>query len=151
MPTPMLKEKSASGTTSLVAEEKVGKVDGLGLQAKEICRIIKVCQKSRVLSLELGAIRISFQGANSRSVSKEASEIAETKSIPLAGEVSAHADVEVPRSLLTPADKDALEEAQIAQLMIDDPSAYEKLMIDDHLQRPSRKSVNEQAEDRRPQ
>lgn len=122
----------------------------LGLPGKEICRIIKVCQKSRVLNLELGDMKISFQVQDKKVATKEIVVTTEKSEAQVSENVEgASKEIEAPKSLLTQADDDAYEEARRAQLMVDNPAEWEALMVDDHMNRPSRMRVNEATGDRR--
>jgi len=97
------------GTTNTVVEFNI----------RDISDIILVCQTAGVKSLELGPIKVTFQGQR--------------------GNVDVESEPEVVKSLtsekpvaeLTKVDKAMLRDAWVNQLMIDDPAAYERLIIDD--------------------
>jgi hypothetical protein len=48
---------------------------------------------------------------------------------------SGSTEIELPKSLVTAADQQVYEDMARSQLLMDDPVAFEALMVDDHMQR----------------
>lgn len=102
--------------------------------ASEICAIIRASHHNGVSSLKLGALHVEFQKAPEprRNVPAGASQ-------PEAGETAAGVEgpfvvgdnaETVPQAPLSEEDKELLEDARLAQLMTDNPEAYEQEIID---------------------
>jgi len=102
-----------------------------GLQVKDICGIIKACNSANVSSLKLGQLEITFQP---KVVPTCAESTVPTESFTQALN-SGSKEIELPTSLATEADQQVLEDLQRSQLMMDDPVAFEALMVDDHMER----------------
>lgn len=84
------------------------------LTTEEICVIIDACSKANVLAFEFGGLKIQFQD-------------------PLVPPIMQLPDITPAKIALSSEDRALLEDARLAQLMTDDPLAYEQEMIDQQL------------------
>ena len=118
-----MRPNSSSGTSSAAKA---------GLSAADICAIIDACAKSRVSSLTYAGLEIKFDVAATTDrnpleyVPVDQPEGGET---PSGGSQGAATQAKVH---LSEDDKTLMEELRLAQLMTDDPLAYEQEMIDSH-------------------
>lgn len=104
-----------------------------GLQPHQLCRIIEACKSANVASFELGPLKITFAQVVSKVAESNAG--LQVQSQVDVGPITGSNEIESPTSLVTIADREVLEDMQRSQLMIDDPVAFEALMVDDHMQR----------------
>jgi len=103
-------------------------MDKKGLSATDICRIIKQCQGTGVSKVVIGELVIEFQPRRNEDPIIPGQDMADT---PL--EVT-----EISPSATHTAEfmsQDLIDEANVAQLMIDDPLAFEKLQMSEGLER----------------
>lgn len=94
--------------------------DKKDLSGTDICKIIKQCQLSGVRSIKVGQVEISFGDA------PVVINTSQDLSVP---PLSANAEN---------VNKDIIDEATEAQLMIDDPAAFEKLQVSRDMERDRR-------------
>jgi hypothetical protein len=97
-------------------------MDKKRLSATEICRIIKQCQGTGVSKLTIGDLTLEFNLQGKEGAS-------------LLGQAIDHNPVVETNKVMENFDKELLEEASLAQVMIDDPLAYEKLQISQDIER----------------
>lgn len=102
--------------------------------ASEICAILESCHKNGVTSLKLGALQVEFyQVPQLRgNVPAGASQLADEETfVDTEGQFEvAESPQVIQKAELSDEDKALLEESRLAQLMTDDPAAYEQEMID---------------------
>lgn len=91
-----------------------------GVQLNGFRNILKACKAYNVESIEIAGVKVQFR----------AQVLAKTTD---AGDVTGTNAIEPPKPLLTPFDEQAMRNAERAQLLIDDPSAHEREVIDDFL------------------
>jgi hypothetical protein len=96
------------------------------LSGEEICRIIATCKKSKVSHFRLGQLEFSFGpkctlGHQPKSTAQKAETHNDSSVVQVSEPVEA---------IMTTSNEEALEEAAMSQLLIDDPLAHETLMID---------------------
>ena len=116
-------------------EQKAVKKSQKGFSVAEICRIIELSHKNGVSNLKLGDIEVSFHTKEPRIRNKSGSErkpdLPETKSIQV---TTSRPVVAQPDGRMTPRgftiSPEELEEYRKAQILIDDPVAYENAEID---------------------
>lgn len=103
-------------------------MDKKDLSAAEICRIIKVCKNAGVQDFEFSGLKLSFLPRRNEEV-VEPGQVTST--------VSTEASEKTPQDApnLSPMDENAFEEAEEAQLMIDDPLAFERMQIQRDIER----------------
>jgi hypothetical protein len=117
-PAPQALPKEAANISSPMAEVRpVGRPQKF-LPVKEICEILKVAQNTNVTSLKFGDLEISFNR-----IAEAPAKIHQTDLSPAS------------ENSLKEVTRDLLEEAEDAQLLLDDPAAFEQRMIDSHFQR----------------
>lgn len=107
------------------------------LTVEAVCAIIDKCKFSGVSALEYQGLRLQFHppALGQANPEQEPRQGLGIKNSPDSAESGSVAPSETPKSLMMPFDEAALEEARISQLMIDDPEAYESMMIDASLNR----------------
>lgn len=101
----------------------------ISLSAADICRIIKQCHVSGVNKLEMGGLVISFQSRRNEIADQPGQASDHTIDNVVSPINEAQADE------MELMDKEALQEAEEAQMMIDDPSGFEKMQMRQHLER----------------
>jgi hypothetical protein len=97
-------------------------MDKKRLSAADICRIIKQCQGTGISKLSIGDLTLEFNSQGKESAS-------------LPGQAIDHNPTVETNQTIENFDKELLEEASLAQVMIDDPLAYEKLQISQDIER----------------
>lgn len=104
-----------------------------GLSAADICRIIKLCNKNSVTSITVDGLSISFAPKRTLGLHNkpEVTPVVETTSDAPSG--SSNVQESEVTSVATQLDAELELEAELDALAIEDPSAYEALMIDDQL------------------
>lgn len=109
----------------------------LALTAKEFCRILDTCHKTGVLKLRLGELEVEFGARVAPGSTKVLDQTPEVMSdLGSDNHNTGSKEIEPPKDLLTVADKESLEDLARSQLLMDDPTGFEQVMIDDHLKRP---------------
>jgi hypothetical protein len=99
------------------------------LSANDICRIIKQCHTSGVQDFEFQGMKFTFHPRRNGDAVSSGQASDHTQHIPVVSETSeANHDVEL-------MDQEAMLEAEEAQMLIDDPLAFEKAQIDRHIER----------------
>jgi len=101
------------------------------LTPKQICDIIRLCNKNRVSRLKLGDLEIDFYNGsqpdgNQSVYASQVSYPAETEEL----KPATTSKMKTQEVHLTPEQKEILEEARLSQLQTEDPLAYEQEMID---------------------
>lgn len=110
------KESSTTGTKNTETNFR-------GFTAKEICSIIRICSKSGVDSIKLGDLRINF--TPDRPVDQQdQSKTSDWKELSIPQEEE--------KTNLSLAEE---KEDYLSQLMVEDPSEYENVLIEEHLYR----------------
>lgn len=128
------RKKLPNGTTptgykSLTSSKDMFKV-------KEICHIVRVCSEAGVTELKFGDLEVKFGGAFLSSPTKTEpaplgfSEKEAYQSLPLKPVLP---DSNTLSQKMNFIDKQVLEELERSQLMLEDPLAYEQLVIDEHI------------------
>lgn len=115
--------------TNLITGTK--NMDNKALSAADICRIIKQCHASGVAEVSLpGGVSFKFHPRRNGDADQlgPASDYTE-KTFPVVSEPEAKNDQ------VRMMDEDNLLEAEEAQLLIDDPFAFEKVQMDRHIER----------------
>lgn len=107
-------KKSRTGTKNTVVE---------GLKIKELCDLVEVCALSGVKELKLGTIYITFG-----QLAEHNRTFVGTRSSRTSGETSMEDETDYEASYL---EEIAGEEAQMAQILIDDPVAFEEEIMDE--------------------
>lgn len=109
---------------------RMAKAKPVGLSAEDICVIIEACAKSRVSSLAYAGLSIQFDVASARAWENALApgfvDQPEGGETPSGGSQGAS----VQSFPMSAEDKAILEESRLAQLMTDNPLAYEQEMID---------------------
>lgn len=119
--------------------------DSTRVQAKEICAILEACRFSGVKSLKWGDLDIEFHSLRDqeRVVLAESPIPSAEEAARLEDSQDTSLDFSNPNAS-TPEAKALMEEMHMAQLMTDDPVAYEQMQIDAHL---DTKAVNHAEEE----
>lgn len=115
-----------------------------GLSAADICRIIKECRKSGVTSFSFNGLAFELV-PNRKTAAIETFPVVEKSPVSF-GDSSVSEVGEDDRSIAAASDLEALEEIQMQQLLIEDPTAHEALMIDRNLN-PHREIFNANSRD----
>jgi hypothetical protein len=101
------------------------------IDAVSICRIIRESAKCGVTKLQIGDLKIDF---SSQLGSESKLEPPKTQNfIPLPGQaetIAKHDELETPRLHLTDEQREAFEEFEEAQQMIEDPLGFEERIVD---------------------
>lgn len=101
-------------------------MDNFFLSANDICRIIKQCSTSNVQNFEFRDMKLTFHPRRNE----------DAVSAGQASDQNQELVSDFPEASNTALlDEDALLEAEQAQLLIDDPLAFEKTQIDRHIER----------------
>lgn len=110
----------------------------ISLSATDICRIIKQCHVSGVQEFAFEGMSFKFHPRRNGDADQlgQASDYAEKSD----NVVSSFSEAKDQAQLM---DEDAMFEAEEAQLLIDDPLAFEKLQMDRHIERA--RTMNEKA------
>ena len=98
------------------------------LSAQDICAIIKQCALSKVETFSYAGIDIKFHSRRNESADQPSQAADHNTTV-----VSEFPEASRDQAQLM--DAEALAEAEEAQLLIDDPLAYEQTQIDRHIQR----------------
>lgn len=114
------------------------------VQAKEICAILEACRFSNVKSLKWGDLEIEFHSSGIQERETIESSMPSTEEAARAEDSQTDSSDFSNPNALTPEAKELLEEMHMAQLMTDDPVAYEQMQIDAHL---DTKAVNDAKEE----
>lgn len=103
-------------------------MEKISLSGEEICRIIKQCQDSDVEEFSYLDLSLKFHSRRNGDAVKlgQASDHTQTSV------VSGTSEENVTAQLM---DEESMLEAEEAQLLIDDPFAFEKAQIDRHIER----------------
>ena len=113
-----LKTSSTIGTQNMA---------NFSLSANDICRIIKQCHTSGVQDFEFQGMKFTFHPrANGDAVSPAQASDHTQHSVVSESPEAINAEL---------MDQEALLEAEQAQMLIDDPLAFEKAQIDRHIER----------------
>ncbi len=129
------------GTRNMVADsEKDSKKLQKRFSTTEICRIIKLCRKNEVSELKLGDFEVTFQ-RKLKKVSKKAEKVDDT--VPVNTSLPTREDLKQVERSFGVQDRQTLKELEAAQLLIDDPVAFEEEEIDAAMQGPHMVTVNE--------
>lgn len=104
----------------------------ISLSGEEICRIIKQCQDSGVENFTYLDLTLKFHSRRNESADQlgQASDHV-TKPTVVSGYSEAQDKIDAVNS-------DTFDDAEEAQLLIDDPAAFEKFQIDRHIERARR-------------
>jgi len=108
--------KSTTGTRNM---------DKKDLSAADICRIIKQCQQGRVHTFSYQGLSLSFlphRNEEAASLGQSTDPVSYMTEAEVSEQTHEHSQIEL-------MDKEAMLEAEEAQLMIDDPRAFEQLQI----------------------
>ena len=98
------------------------------LQVSEICSIIETCGKFSVSEIELHGIKIKFHAQGKEHAVLPGQEVDHT--LPVMSEISPETQAQADNF-----DKAQMLEAEEAQMLIDDPFAFEKLQISQDIER----------------
>jgi hypothetical protein len=117
------------------------------LKISELCRIIKTCRKHGVDSITIGEVHLEFavspqRNGEPKSESTSAGPPQTQISVPIQ-DPRAHIN---PKSMFTPQDKELMMDLERSQLLIDDPEAFEQVMISEDLEN-GRVNSNAEAHD----
>jgi len=115
-----LKKSSTTGKTNTVKKD---------LSADDICRIIEACKQAGVQEFEHSGLKLSFLPRGPVEV-----EVPGQAPSPVV-ETGASEKPITTKTDLDLMDQDALDEAEEAQMMIDDPYAFERLQIQRDIER----------------
>lgn len=102
------------------------------LSATDICRIIGKCKVSGVNIFEFGDLRVTFHPRRNEDALKPGQALDHEPVVSI--DPNAIEEMQV-------MDQEALQEAEEAQLGIDDPRAYEKVQVSRHIERA--RQINE--------
>ena len=126
----MTTPKTTKAGTSLKTSSRTGtrNTEKISLSGEEICRIIKQCQDSDVEEFSYLDLSLKFHSRRNGDAVKlgQASDHTQTSV------VSGTSEENVTAQLM---DEESMLEAEEAQLLIDDPFAFEKAQIDRHIER----------------
>lgn len=114
-----LKKNSTIGTSSM---------GSLDLSADEICRIIKACKGSGIAELKFASLSLSFIQSQRNEIAATPRQESDPPSVP-----DGITDQDKHDAFMV--DKDLEQEAEEAQLMIDDPRAFERVQISKQMER----------------
>lgn len=95
----------------------------INLTSKQICDILKACEKAGVGEFSFGELKVSF-------LPKKTAEVVTNIDVESYNKL-VEADTQVATNFKIP--KEEIEELENAQMMIDDPLAFEQGMIDGQL------------------
>lgn len=98
------------------------------LSANDICRIIKQCHTSGVQDFEFQGMKFTFHPRRNEDAVSSGQASDHTQHSVVSETSEAKYDVEL-------MDQEAMLEAEEAQMLIDDPLAFEKAQIDRHIER----------------
>lgn len=113
-------------------------MDSFSLKAQDICKIIEKCSASGVSEFEFQGMRFTFHPRRNEDAATPGQASDHTKNPVVSDSPEAKDDQQIKAELM---DNEALLEAEEAQLLIDDPLAFEKAQISRHLER--QRTVNE--------
>jgi hypothetical protein len=99
------------------------------LRVSEIRRILETCRDLGVVEVEIYGIKAKFSNAHGNEQPDKTNSQLLVQNIPGTKEIE-------PPTLLTELDREVLEDMKRSQLLLDDPLAFEQVMISDHLARP---------------
>ena len=110
--------------------------DPNGFSAGDICDIIKACAKSKVVEIELGGARIKFANTppglsfespwRDIAVDKNPLDVSHSRDIAQNAEELSSKQWDK----MSTADKEAFEETQMCDMILNDPVGYEALAVD---------------------
>lgn len=123
-------KSSITGTSS--TEEKSEKQV---LSAGDICRIIKQCQGSGISELSYLGLSLKFHSHRNESADGDRNASAHEPVVNDLGEAPLQELSKETKEEAELMNREALEEAEISQLLIDDPAAYEKMVMDRDIER----------------
>jgi hypothetical protein len=103
-------------------------MDKISLNANDICKIIKQCDVSGVSEFQYEGMSFKFLPRRN----EEAVQLGQATDPELFEAAVAEKTPELGSAQFM--NEDLMEEAEEAQLLIDDPQAYEKLQIDRHIE-----------------
>lgn len=111
--------------------EKSSKTLPKPFTSNEICRIIRLCRKNDVANLKIGELSVSFHEKSPKTVKKVIGsqshvDLPNVSPVPL----STSKPVVGAERELSEHDKRVIEDLEAAQLLIDDPQAFEAQEID---------------------
>ena len=102
-------------------------MDNISLKAADICKIIKECNASGVSEFQYQGIQLKFHPRrNEDAVSL--GQVSEQSTFPVQSDLDGQDQMNL-------ANEESLLEAEEAQLLIDDPAAFERTQIDRHIER----------------
>lgn len=97
--------------------------------------ILEACQKSGVAVLKFGDLEVSFHPLPAAPLFADT--LGATSQVALPDPYRFPASPASEQTRIEPVDPELLEDMRRAQLMIDDPMAFEQEMVDEHLRRGS--------------
>jgi hypothetical protein len=112
---------------------------GTDFNAKDICSIIKACKDSGVKHLSLGELSIKFD-ASERGLP-----------VDISPHSVANSNVEPPKQIITPMDREQERILEETRLMIEDPMGYEQRIMDGDIDIEVARERYETSQDRRPE
>ena len=100
--------------------------------AKDICNIIGACKDSYVQEISIGDLKIKFTDARGEGSAYVPGREWYEGSVGAEGDVREKIDTD-PEIQLTDEQKEALEQLEMDALALEDPLAYESMIIDDYM------------------
>lgn len=92
------------------------------MSARDLCLIMKACKDAGVRKFTFDTLSLEFSGSQSQFEPPTNVSASQPQTI-------FDPTLSAPETLLTPQDKELLQEAAESQLLIDDPAAFEEHMI----------------------
>lgn len=104
----------------------------IDLHVKEICRIIETCNSNGVAELKFGKLCITFKPDVAGQRESAIKSLPSTQDATVvAGDEDSFTDDSTAAFALQ--DENVLRELEVTQMMIEDPSSFEQMMVDSHL------------------
>lgn len=97
------------------------------LSAEEICRIIEACKLAGVQEIKTSGLSLSFLPPQTEVIVSSQTPI--TLDLPPSSESETPLETKTEKSTVDLMNEDSLDEAEEAQVMIDDPYSFEQMQI----------------------